>query len=122
MVLFSLLLHDSVPFGTVYFHNLVRDSNGEKMSKSKGNVIDPLEVIDGIELKEMVAKIQNGLIRKEDQKKWIKQKRQNYPHGIPACGADALRVGLLSQVKTNRDINMNMNIVVNFRKFNNKIW
>ena len=118
----SLFLLDKVPFKTVLLHNMVRDEDGNKMSKSKGNVIDPLEVINGCTLKAIVDKIENSVLPDNEKKISIKRKKESLPKGIPKCGSDALRFSLLSYVTENRDINLDLNIPISSRNFCTKIW
>ena len=122
MVMMSLLLTEKLPFTTVYLHNLLRDENGEKMSKSKGNVIDPLEIMDGCSLDQILATVKNSILSEAEKEKTILSKKQKFPNGIPKCGADALRFGLLSYVSEAKDINMDVNVIISTRMFCNKIW
>ena len=122
MVMMSLLLTDQVPFKNVILHSMVRDENNEKMSKTKGNVIDPLEVIDGCDLKSIVEKIQNSVLKESEKKKSVAYKKKKFKNGIPRCGSDALRYSLLGYFNETKDINLDLSIVIRDRQFCNKIW
>ena len=95
MVMMSLELTDQLPFSTVFLHPMVNDEEGGKMSKSKGNVIDPLEVIDSCSLEVLLQKLYDSNLPESEIKKTAKQKRKQFPNGIPECGTDALRFTLL---------------------------
>jgi len=122
MVMMSLGLTDKLPFHTVYLHAMVRDAHGRKMSKSLGNVIDPLEVIQGIALEELNQKLYEGNLPDKEIEKAKEGQKQDFPDGIPQCGADALRFGLLAYTSQGRNVNLDINRVVGYRHFCNKVW
>jgi valyl-tRNA synthetase len=122
MVMMGLELTDTLPFHTVFLHAMVRDKEGRKMSKSLGNVIDPLEVINGCSLQSLQDRLEGGNL---PQKEVVRAKKNNeleFPNGIPECGSDALRFGLLAYTVQARDINLDVNRVVSYRMFCNKLW
>lgn len=122
MILLGLKLTGSIPFKEVFCHSLVRDAQGRKMSKSLGNVIDPLDVISGIKLDDLYAKLlQGNLDPREVEKAKIGQK-ESYPNGIPQCGTDAMRFALCAYTTGGRDINLDILRVEGYRKFCNKIY
>eukprot|EP00744_Colponema_vietnamica_P001718 GILI01002816.1.p1 GENE.GILI01002816.1~~GILI01002816.1.p1 ORF type:complete len:973 (-),score=377.56 GILI01002816.1:248-3166(-) len=122
MVMMGLTLTDKLPFKTVYLHAMVRDAHGRKMSKSLGNVIDPLEVINGITLEELQEKLKAGNLDPREVEKAVQGQKADFPNGIPECGADALRFGLLAYTVQGRNVNLDINRVVGYRQFCNKLW
>jgi valyl-tRNA synthetase len=122
MIMMTLHLRKEVPFHTVYVHGLVRDSHGEKMSKSKGNVLDPIDLIDGIELEPLVEKRTAGMMQPKLAAKIEKQTRSEFPDGIESYGTDALRFTYYSLASTGRDIKFDVGRIEGFRNFCNKIW
>ncbi|KAL6949099.1 valine--tRNA ligase [Hanseniaspora vineae] len=122
MIMLGVKLTGSVPFKEVFCHSLVRDAQGRKMSKSLGNVVDPLDVIRGIDLKALHAKLYNGNLDPREIEKAKAGQKESYPNGIPQCGTDALRFALCAYTTGGRDINLDILRVEGYRKFCNKIY
>lgn len=122
MVMTSLHFTGQLPFKDVFCHAMVRDKNGKKMSKSTGNVIDPLYIIHGVSLEELHDSVRSGNLSDKEIIPAIKLQKETFPNGIPECGSDALRFGLLTYTQSGRNVNLDIDRIVSYRQFCNKLW
>jgi valyl-tRNA synthetase len=122
MIMMGLKFTKKIPFNKIYIHGLVRDSEGKKMSKSIGNVIDPIDIIEGISIEKLIEKRTESLINEKQKANVVKKTKRDFPNGIKEYGADALRFNFCAMASTGRDINFDLNRIEGYRNFCNKLW
>ncbi|XP_052134317.1 valine--tRNA ligase, mitochondrial 1-like [Oryza glaberrima] len=122
MVMMGMLLGGDVPFQKVYLHPIIRDPHGRKMAKCLGNVIDPIDVINGISLEDLGKKLEHGNLDPSELEKAKEDQKKDFPNGIPECGTDALRFALISYTSQSHKINLDIKRVHGYRQWCNKLW